>query len=196
MEQALEYADDTVTSSLFLTMEVLQALQNNNDNRQELEDAIDDCLSHAGVGIGLTILLRATPVRLVVHGECPLPEVLFPPSFPFNDLVMEARNHNDSSDDADKEAASVLSESDAGIVDEAVRHVAQEALAHLQQARALQGSVPKHLRLCLLPVIPSTVYLERLEAANYNIFDPQVIHDPTRLRLLLLLGRTWLTNVL
>ena len=107
---------------------------------------------------------------------------------------MEARNHNDSSDD--KAVASVLSESDAAIVDEAVRHVASEALAHLQKARSLQGSVPKHLRLCLLPVIPSTVYLERLEAANYNIFDPQVIHDPTRLRLLLLLARTWLTSVL
>jgi hypothetical protein len=50
--------------------------------------------------------------------------------------------------------------------------------------------------LCLLPVIPSIVYLERLEAANYNIFEPTVIHDPTRLKMLLLLARTWLTGVL
>jgi phytoene/squalene synthetase len=100
------------------------------------------------------------------------------------------------SDHLDEAEAIDLSPEDAASLDDAVRFVADQATTHLQQARSLQGSLPKPGRLALLPVIPAMVYLNRLQAADYNILDPRVGHDPTRLKLLLLLARTWMTGVL
>lgn len=195
MEEAVDYADDTVTSMLFLTMEILQCLEEKDQRTASLgedyEEAAEACLSHAGIGIGLTTLLRGLPVR-IFHGECSLPQVLFPPQFAWGDWMMQAR-HDDHDENSNTPR---LSEADAAIVDEAVKYVAHEATLNLQRVRSLQSQVPKPLRLSFLPVVPSSVYLERLEKANYNVTDPTVIHDPTRLKLMLLLARTWMTGVL
>ncbi|GKY99665.1 hypothetical protein MPSEU_000920500 [Mayamaea pseudoterrestris] len=199
MEEALEYADDVFTSNLFLTMEILQSLNSTGSVSIVDENAVDRCLTCAGVGVGLATMLRATPVRLAVHGECPLPRALLPLGFPYDDLIQHARNctsGESSENDNDSDDEDILSEANVAIVNEAVRFIANEAILNFQQARALQGNLPKNLRMCLLPVVPSTVYLERLQAANYSLFDAKVVHDPTRLRLLLLLARTWMTGVL
>lgn len=132
------------------------------------------------MGIGLATALRATPFRLL-HGEMPLPRDLFRPGFPYHELVR------------DKERFT-LTDDDAILFRNAVEQVAQAATTELSKARDLQGQVPKSARVCLLPVVPSLHYLSKLDAANYNLFDEDLA-EATRLRLLLLMGRTWLTGI-
>jgi NADH dehydrogenase [ubiquinone] 1 alpha subcomplex assembly factor 6 len=173
MADSVSYAEESVSSLLYLSLECTGV-------REEEADIV---ASHAGVGIGLVTALRATPFRLV-HGEVPIPAELLHPAFPYNELV----NWHD--DDF------TLIEKDADMLRHAVQHMAEVATGHLAQARELQGRVPKHARACLLPVIPALLFLSKLQEVDHNIFDTKLqVSDQTRLRLLLLLGRTWLTGI-
>jgi NADH dehydrogenase [ubiquinone] 1 alpha subcomplex assembly factor 6 len=185
VEQIIHYSEETVSSLLYLTLEVMVEEEKISFTPDQ-QAAADLCLSHAGIGVGLATTLRATPFRFV-QGECPLPAELFPPNFPFKEVMEKLVD--------DGNASTSLDASETQLLNEAIRHVANEALVNLHQVRSLQGSVPKPVRACLLPVVPAMVYLEKLQAANYNLFEPKVMHDPTRLRLLLFLARTWLTGV-
>ena len=111
----------------------------------------------------------------------PLPRELLRPGFPYHELTRNKETYT-------------LSEEDSTLLNDAVRHVALTASLELGKARDLQVQVPKASRVCLLPVIPSLHFLSKLEAAEYQLFDPK-LQDETRLRLLLLLGRTWLTGI-
>jgi phytoene/squalene synthetase len=89
-----------------------------------------------------------------------------------------------------------LSEKDAIMFKEAVRIMAEEATGHLAEARELQGKVLKHARACLLPVIPALMFLSKLQEVDHNIFDTKLqVSEQGRLKLLLLLSRTWLTGI-
>ena len=171
LDEVATYSEESVSSLLYLSLECTGVR----------EDKADEVASHAGVGIGLATALRATPFRLI-HGEVPIPADLLHPGFPYHELV------NWTNDEY------TLTDSDAKLFDEAVKIVANTAASHLARARKLQGQVPKPGRPCLLPVIPALHYLSKLEQVDFQIFDPN-LNDETRLRLLLLLGRTWLTGI-
>jgi NADH dehydrogenase [ubiquinone] 1 alpha subcomplex assembly factor 6 len=172
MADVVAYAEESVSSLLYLSLECTGVR----------DDDADLVASHAGVGIGVTTALRATPFRLV-QGEVPIPAELLHKTFPYNELV----NWQDDE--------FTLSEQDATVLHEAVLHMAHVASSHLTQARELQGKVPKHARACLLPVVPALHFLSKLQEADHNLFDSQKLTDQTRLALLLLLGRTWMTGV-
>jgi NADH dehydrogenase [ubiquinone] 1 alpha subcomplex assembly factor 6 len=173
MADAVAYAEESVSSLLYLSLECTGVR----------EDEADIVASHAGVGIGLATALRATPFRLV-HGEVPIPSELLHPKFAYNELL------NFQEDEF------TLSEQDAAMFRQAVQHMAEEATGHLAQARELQGKVPKHARACILPVIPALVFLSKLQEVDHNLFDSKLqVSEQARLKLLLLLGRTWLTGI-
>lgn len=188
MDQCQQYADDTVSSLLYLTLETVQVR----------DDAADQAASHAGIGIGLTTLLRATPYRLLNGGEMPIPSQLLPSNFPYHQLLptylggdTDRLNGDGSVDDI------VLSESDSQNLLDAVRHMADTATDHLALARSLQSQVPSRGRCCLLPVIPSATYLSKLKQNEHNLFAAANSIGPTdRLSLLLRMARTWATGVL
>jgi NADH dehydrogenase [ubiquinone] 1 alpha subcomplex assembly factor 6 len=78
----------------------------------------------------------------------------------------------------------------------AVQEVAHLAAAHLTRARQLQPRVPKAGRPSLLPAVPALMYLQQLQSAQYNVFDPELLQpEQHRFRLLLHLSRSWLTGV-
>lgn len=187
VDDCAAYAEETVSSLLYLTLECTGVR----------DDAADSVASHAGIGVGLATLLRATPHRLAHGGgggnEVPLPADLFRPDFPYHQL-RQLQSHGARSSQNDD---AVLTEADALLFRAAVAHVARLAARHLVEARERQGSVPSAGRVCLLPVIPALTYLSRLERADYNLFDPAVTAgSPTdRLKLLLRLGRTWATGI-
>jgi hypothetical protein len=181
------------------------------------EDAADEVASHAGVGIGLVTALRSTPVRWLHHGEIPIPADLWKPtssssyssssSSPlhahqetFRKSEHEAKQQQQQQEDSTLSALNVgLVKSPAQQADfvQAVEQMATTASAHLAEARNLQGHVPKQGRGALLPVIPALHYLSLLEASRYNLFDPRLLDAQPRnqFKLLLLLGRTWLTGI-
>jgi hypothetical protein len=112
--------------------------------------------------------------------------------FPFGQLVEDSYYKGN-------EERITLSESDAIIFHDAIKYVAHTAAEHLSIARQHQGKIPSSTAKSgvLLPMIPSIHYLSKLEDAKYNLFDPSLT-DPNskRLKLLWLLSRTWLTNVI
>jgi NADH dehydrogenase [ubiquinone] 1 alpha subcomplex assembly factor 6 len=173
MADVVSYAEESVSSLLYLSLECTGVR----------DDEADIVASHAGVGIGLVTALRATPFRLV-YGEVPIPAELLHPTFGYNELTNF------------QEEEFTLSERDAAMFKQAVQHMAAEAAGHLGQARELQGKVPKHARACILPVIPALMFLSKLQEVDYNLFDTKLqISEQARLKLLLLLGRTWMTGI-
>lgn len=182
MDEAVTYAEETVGSLLYLTLETTGVRDN----------AADAVASHAGIGIGLATALRATPYRLLHGGEVPLPADLFRPGFPYERLVPMFLGDPD-----DRDRMIVLTDSDAQILRDAVQHMANTATEHLIGAQRLQRQVLSAGRACLLPVIPALTYLSKLEQANYNVFDTNVTSGTSsdRLKLLFRLGRSWMTGI-
>ena len=134
---------------------------------------------HAGLGIGLTMNLRSARIRWS-RGENSIPEELLPgDDFAYHKL-------------ADLEADLTAAEKER--LGEAVQKMASVASSHLINAREKQGLIPSHARPALLPVIPAIEYLSKLEAAQYDIFDAS-LSESNNLRVLLSMGRTWLTGI-
>lgn len=182
LNEVTAYAEHTVSSLLYLTLEACGVR----------EDAADACAAQAGVGIGLATALRATPYRLATGGEVPIPAELLRPGFPYHQLVSQ---YLVTKDDDEQRDDRVLEASDAQLWRTAVEEMAAQSLDHLLRAREQQSQIPKAARATLLPVVPALHYLERLERADYNVFDPKLLSKSDRLRLLWLLGRTWMTGV-
>jgi Squalene/phytoene synthase len=155
-------------------------------------------------------------VRWLHHGEIPIPADLWKPSSSWSPLHAhqetfrkseheEAKQQQQQQVELDEANDQQLSARTVGLVKsaveeaefvQAVQEMASTAAAHLTEARKLQGRVPKQGRAALLPVIPALHYLSLLEKAKYNLFDPQLTdHQQSQFRLLLLLGRTWLTGI-
>lgn len=192
LEEAVSYAEDSVSSLLYLSLECTGVR----------DDQADIVASHAGVGIGLTnTCLRAMRFRLS-QGEISLPAELFPTNFSYQGLIQSIQNSAASNDEDDSSDKTNLDPKDLAIVNEAINHVANEALAHLQTARDIQGQVPKHGRSALLPVVPAIHYLNLWNECSpkddrlKGLLMAQTQQEQKRLSLLLFLGRAWLTGVI
>jgi NADH dehydrogenase [ubiquinone] 1 alpha subcomplex assembly factor 6 len=188
VQEMVDYAEETSSSLLYLALECTGIR----------DDAADATASAAGIGIGLTTSLRATPFRLL-HGEVPLAAELFPGRFDYREILRELEEGIDDDDDDDNASGDVTYDSESALVwQEAARHVAHEAMLHLRHAQEAQRQVPRGGRACLLPVVPAVFYLSQLEAARHHVWHPNLLQpDPrSRLSLLVNMGRTWLTGVL
>lgn len=177
VQELTRYAEESVSSRLYLTLECTGVR----------DDEADTVASHAGVGIGVTTNLRAAPFR-VAAGEVPIPVELLPPSFPYGmlqDLAFDPETAwPDPQDEQDWK--------------DAVNQMSLIASGHLMKAQDLQRKIPKAGRPCLLPMIPHLHYLSKLESetVNYDVFHPSLYGDKwDRLRVLMLLTRSWLTGV-
>ena len=147
---------------------------------QVREEASDAVAYHVGVGISIATALRGARIRLA-RGECTIPRDLIPKGFPYDKLGGE-------------DPQSELSEEERRQLRDAVQGMAMMASAHLVKARDLQIDVPRHARPCFLPVVPALHFLSKLEKSEFDIFDDELL-EPDQLRILLLLGRTWLGGV-
>ncbi|KAL7561922.1 hypothetical protein ACA910_022482 [Epithemia clementina (nom. ined.)] len=172
LEETKNYAEQSVSSLLYLTLECLGVR----------EDAADEAASYAGVGIGLTTALRGTSFRLV-HGEVTVPSNLLGKTFPYNQLIGSVVGDSKLSDEDAKEWKN------------AVTAMALSASSYLAEARDKQGQIPKSARTVLLPVVPASLYLSRLEKYNYDVFEP-ALHEPQRVQMMMMMARTWLTGIL
>ncbi|TDH68180.1 hypothetical protein CCR75_004467 [Bremia lactucae] len=147
MQELKTYAEQTASSLLYLTLECLG-----------VRDETADCVAeHAGVAIGLTTLLRGTPYHSL-RKETYLPQALLDK----HDLsIMDVLGASEKPSNGDKLAPVVF-------------EVACCAMDHLRQARSLRKNIPKEARSAFLPLISSSLYLKDLEAANFNVFAPEL----------------------
>ncbi|KAL7518828.1 hypothetical protein ACHAWX_003632 [Stephanocyclus meneghinianus] len=173
-----QYGEDTVSSFLYLSLECVGV-------RDEASDMV---ASDIGVSLGLITALRSTAFR-AMQGECSIPLDLTTKYSITMDTIYDAANsHSDEALDETKLVAAQVS------LQNAAREMAQMASFHLHRARAKQGVVPKEARACLLPAVCGLQYLDALKACNYDLFHPSLV-DGKRLRLMILLGRAWLTGL-
>jgi NADH dehydrogenase [ubiquinone] 1 alpha subcomplex assembly factor 6 len=182
MDDLIRYAEDSVSTMLYLSLETLGVR----------EDAVDEVAYHAGVGIGLVTAIRSIPYNLRVHENLSVPSDVLrtESSRQRDDLILSLLAEEDS-------PIAPLTEEQKQLWQDAVQEMAAVASWHLSRAQQLQIQVPRNARVAFLPVVPSMLYLSQLQGpAQYNVFDP-TLNDPSqrRLRLLLLLSRTWLTGV-
>lgn len=171
MEDAKMYAEDTWSSLLYLSLECAGVR----------EDAADVVASHAGIGIGLTTALRST-IHRSSYGEMAIPADLFPKPIPSNYTM----RRNDPEYPVDPENEEILCN--------ASQHMAHEASVELSKARELQADVPKAGKACLLPAVPAMNYLSRLNAADFDLWDPKLSAEQSRMSVLTMLGKSWLTG--
>jgi NADH dehydrogenase [ubiquinone] 1 alpha subcomplex assembly factor 6 len=172
VQDMVEYADNIFASLLYLSLETVNV-------RDEQADIV---AQHAGIGIGLVTALRGARFRLA-KGEFSIPQELVPPEFPYHKLY----NLNEN-------LGVELDENEQHMLQEAVEQVCGLAYSHLSKAQELQHQVPKAARTCFLPVIPALHHLNKLEKANYNIFDESLL-ELDHLTVLFSLTRTWMTGV-
>ncbi|EQC27795.1 hypothetical protein SDRG_14379 [Saprolegnia diclina VS20] len=159
--QLEHYAEKTASSLLYLALECVDVR----------DDTADVAAQHAGMAVGMTTLLRGT-VFHAKHNHVYLPKA-----------VLEKHG---------LEAYDVLQ----GLGDDpalgakcapAAFDVACTALNHLRSARDLKGSLPKAAVPVFYATVPTQLFLDKLEATNFNLFD-ETLHEsrPQKLQLQLL----------
>lgn len=180
MEDLIRYSEDSVSTLLYLSLETLGVR----------DDAADEVAYYAGVGMGLVTAIRSIPYHLHLHENLAVPAnvLLTENSRQRDDLLLSLRAQEDS-------PIAPLTEQQRQIWHDAIREMVATASLHLSKAQQLQTQVPREARAAFLPIVPSMLYLSQLQE-HYNVFDP-ALTDPSqrRLKLLLLLSRTWLTGV-
>ena len=76
----------------------------------------------------------------------------------------------------------------AGEATEPIRDVAHElassAFIHIETAKSLEGLTAAENQI-LLPAVPTTRYLDALQAGNFNLFDPELVERDQMLPLVL-----------
>ncbi|KAI9345644.1 isoprenoid synthase domain-containing protein [Obelidium mucronatum] len=153
--EALEkYAEQSQSSLLYLQLEACGV--------QDFK--VDHISSHIGKAIGLTTVIRSTPI-LVPERQ------LFLPS----DLMAK---HNLSSEDVFRTGPS-------NQLSDVVFELATLANNHIVTARAeieeMKDKFPKVAIPALLSSVPADLYLKRLEQANFDVFNPRLRNRDWRL---------------
>lgn len=226
------YAEETISTLLMLSLECANVQNQSSEIPPTSENPliIDMITTSAGVGIGLSNLLRATPYRLLATSsvydnptntnavtDIPLPADLFRPEYPYQQIVNTFLKSKDDTRDGsalnmDPEMQSKLqrhmpnaqlSGEDVEMFYTAIHSIAQIANEQLFYVREAQGQIPKHGRMCFLPIIPAMHFLYKLQHAHkYNVFELATVEQSKsstfardRIQLLLQLGRTWLTGI-
>jgi NADH dehydrogenase [ubiquinone] 1 alpha subcomplex assembly factor 6 len=171
MDDATQYAEDTWSSLLYLSLECTGVR----------DDAADTVASHAGIGTGLTMSLRST-IHRSAYGEMAIPADLFPRPVP-STYMMRRMDPEFPLDPENEE-----------IMQNAAQHMAYEASQGLSKAREMQADVPKAGKACLLPAVPAMNYLSRLNRSKFDLWDPQLNVEQSRLTVLTTMGKAWLTG--
>lgn len=135
------------------------------------------------MGTGLVMALRST-IHRATNGEMSIPADLFPRPIPPTYVL----GRLDPEFAVDPENEKIMSE--------AVQNMAYEASVELTRARELQKNVPKAGMPCLLPAVSAINYLSRVKEADFNLWDRKLNTDQSRLVLLAMMARSWLTGTI
>jgi len=164
MVELEKFGEATASSLLYLSLEC----GNIRDS------AAEHAASHLGKALAITTFLRGTPqnalkrkaylpLQALAHKELPLEKV-------FRHFDPDAENLDT---DEEQQLADVVFE------------VASVAKAHIQTARNLASSVPPAATYHFLPALVCDSFLDRLEAARFDLNNPAVQKNGIPLPLLL-----------
>jgi NADH dehydrogenase [ubiquinone] 1 alpha subcomplex assembly factor 6 len=196
------YAEETISTLLMLSLECANVQNHSTETAAAGTDnplIMDLITTSAGVGIGLSNLLRATPYRLMAssslydnptntnaNSDIPLPAELFRPAYPYQQIVNTFMKNEDQNPDTsalniDPAMQSKLqrhlrnaklSSADVEMFYNAIHSIVQLANEQLLYVRDAQGQIPTHGRMCFLPIIPAIHFLYKLQHMHkYNVFE-------------------------
>lgn len=174
------YAEDTSSSLLYLTLDALQVPRDYNSS-------IYRAASHAGVAIGITTALRGLPY-LLSKGEVRLPQSEMiahrlsrediMASFPVLSPAVVAKSMKNAGKTPDPNAFNFTEaqKDKAKDVVDLIYNVASQAHGHLEKSRELQKDIPYNQRRVLLPLVATRLFLEKLQKCNFNIFHEDLLN--------------------
>lgn len=174
------YGELTASSLIYLTLEGAEVYHSRE---------ADVAASHIGQSLGIINILKGFIFR-AARGELCIPRDLFTK---YNVKATDITHHPIFQDDG-KELQLSSSEN----LKNAVKDVAFIARNHLYRARNLQGNLSKEARLCMLQAVSALHYLDRLENADFDVFDKSLLEKQSSRNDIghhLKLGRAWITGV-
>ncbi|XP_059639166.1 uncharacterized protein LOC132281483 [Cornus florida] len=149
IEELEKYAEDTVSTILYLTLQAGGISST----------AADHAASHVGKASGLLLLLKSLPY----HASCNRHFSYIPAKL--------ADKHGLLVKQGDQ--LNIRIDSREGLCD-VVFEMASVADAHLRKARELAKTVPAEARPVLLPAVPAQVLLDSLSRVQFDVFDPRL----------------------
>uniref|UniRef100_A0A2C9WAN0 NADH dehydrogenase (Ubiquinone) complex I, assembly factor 6 n=1 Tax=Manihot esculenta TaxID=3983 RepID=A0A2C9WAN0_MANES len=149
LEELEKYAEDTVSTMLYMTLQAGGIRST----------AADHAASHVGKASGLLLLLRSLPYHASRNRHF---------SYIPTDV---ATKHGLLAKDGGRSEVHLDSREN---LCNAVFEMASVANAHLQKARALAGTVPAEARPVLLPAVPAQILLDSLSKVQFDAFDPML----------------------
>jgi len=149
MEELEKYAEDTVSTMLYLSLQAGGITST----------AADHAASHIGKASGILLLLKSLPYHAGHNRHFSyIPRAIASK----HGLVVKQEGQGERWVDSRE-----------GLC-EAVYEMASVANAHLQKARKLAGSVPAEAVPVLLPAVPAQVLLDSLRRVQFDVFDPRL----------------------
>jgi len=208
IQELYEYAEDTSCSLLRLSLECCSkggssgteskhndknGNMNVNGDDRELGVEVDECLTHAGIGVGIVDAIRGMimrgyaasaagstagvpppmsgevgiPSSLVQKYGIPVSYILRPP--PWDIYDQNDNNNNDNPENERDTDKNTIGNDDIVSRDAlagAVREMSLLAMEHLNHARSRQHTIPKDGRMALLPAVLALHFLNRLGCGN------------------------------
>ncbi|KAI0732041.1 isoprenoid synthase domain-containing protein [Fomitopsis betulina] len=146
LDSLTSHAESTSSTFLYLQLSLLSL---------SASTALSHAASHLGVAQGITTLLRALPYH-ASQGRMVIPAEI-------------TARHGVSQEEVFRRGGQAKG------IDDAVFEFASAANANLEtcaQILASEGRVPGRAKATFLNTVPTRLYLERLETANFNAFDP------------------------
>jgi phytoene/squalene synthetase len=157
IEETMQYVDQTAAAGLYLSLECLS-------NGAEADDDAYAAAFYIGRATGLITLLRGAP-HFARADRMILPvDLLADSGTSPADFFAMAKTAN---------GVDTPTEKPSGEMTVAVKVIAEMVEEYLDQAAELEKDVPGIVKPALLPAVAARLHLERLQAAEYNIFDPQ-----------------------
>ncbi|XAR52019.1 15-cis-phytoene synthase [Bertholletia excelsa] len=148
-EELEKYAEDTVSTVLYLTLQ----------SGGITSTVADHAASHIGKASGLLLLIKSLPY----HASRNRLFSYIPADVASKHGLLENRGGQPE-----------IRVDDRGALSDAVFEMASVANAHIKKARELAGTVPAEARPVLLPAVPSQVLLDSLSRVQFDVFDPRL----------------------
>lgn len=148
IEELEKYAEDTVSTLLYLTLQAGGIMST----------AADHAASHIGKASGILLLLKSLPHHAGRNQH-----------FSYIPSSIASKHGLIVKEDGQERWV----DSRQGLCD-AVFDMASVANAHLQKARKLAESVPAEALPVLLPAVPAQVLLDSLSRVQFDVFDPRL----------------------
>ncbi|OVA08062.1 Squalene/phytoene synthase [Macleaya cordata] len=149
IEELEKYAEDTVSTILYMTLQAGGIRST----------AADHAASHIGKASGLLLLLRSLPFHVSRNPQIPYIPVEVASKHGL--LVKEGGQRQIQMDSRE-------------CLPDAVFEMASVASVHLQKARELAKTVPAEALPVLLPAVPAQVILDSLRRVHFDVFDPRL----------------------